>query len=209
MKQKTATFFKKHSYTIDHITDVNNLAGILEHGLLAHNNPYKKVDISNKDVNARRNITEPVYKKNLHDYVPLYFNPRNAMLYRNQSEHGLNIIVLGIMPEIMLLDKQMIITDGNAASSRTLFSRDVDMLSELNFIDIHGRSWTIDGERDEELKRKMMAEILIYKKIDMKYLKVIFCQTVEVAKFIQDNYKLPGDINVQVNAGHVFFKKFM
>lgn len=203
MKKRTANFFKRW-YTLDHITHVDNLDSIIERGLLAHNNPYKKVDISNQDVNARRKTTEPIYDKSMHDYVPLYFNPRNAMLYRNQAEHGNNVIVLGFMPEILLLDKQIIITDGNAASGSTLCSEKIDFLSDLNWNDILSRSW-VD---DDEVKRKMMAEVLIYKKIIMKYLKAVYCQTKAAEQYVKQNYGVPDDV-VIVEREDVFFKKFI
>ena len=68
------------------MTHINNLDSIIRNGLYPHNNTYKKTDISNVDVNDRRVRLEPIYHKQIHSYVPFYFNPRNAMLYRNQKK---------------------------------------------------------------------------------------------------------------------------
>jgi len=40
--------------SLDHMTHIDNLESIFKYGLLAHNNPYKQIDISNTEVNARR-----------------------------------------------------------------------------------------------------------------------------------------------------------
>ena len=72
-------------YYLYHLTHKDNLENILRYGLqshnLAHQNNLIKKDISNKDVNKRRQKRDPIYKKSIHDYVPLYFNPRNPMMY--------------------------------------------------------------------------------------------------------------------------------
>jgi hypothetical protein len=66
---------------IYHMTHKDNLESILENGLFSHNNDFVTNRIDNPDVNNRRNFFEPIYNKNVQDYVPFYFNPRNAMLY--------------------------------------------------------------------------------------------------------------------------------
>lgn len=113
--------------SIDHMTHIDNLDSIFKNGLLAHNNPYKKIDISNKEVNERRNKLDPIYKRNIHDYVPLYFNPRNAMLYRNQRIFGDGVVILAFNNNIILQDNSFF-TNGNVASNHTLYSNDINEL---------------------------------------------------------------------------------
>ena len=68
-----------------HMTHIDNLQSIFQNGLLSHtnarNNNFMKGDIANNDVNNRRSGLEPIYNRPIHDYTPLYFNPRNPMLY--------------------------------------------------------------------------------------------------------------------------------
>ena len=91
--------------TVDHMTHIDNLAGILANGLLAHNNDHQQVDISNQAVNSRRSKPEPVYNKSIHDYVPFYFNSKNAMLYRNQKHFTHGLIILGFNKNILIIQK--------------------------------------------------------------------------------------------------------
>lgn len=187
--------------TIDHMTHINNLDSILEHGLLAHNNPHKKVDISNQEVNSRRNKIEHIYNRNIHDYVPLYFNPRNAMLYRNQKMFGDSIIVLAFDKDL-LLSKNSIFTNGNAASDNTSYFNNIKDLLQMDWDKIWSSSW--NGLEDSEvIKWSMMAEVLIYKKLDITKLVTIYCSSNKVKKDIENKYQL-GSVDVSVDR-HIFF----
>ena len=57
----TNQFFLDKMSEIFHMTDYNNLKNILLHGLQNHYNAYKKVDISNREVNDRREKVEHIY----------------------------------------------------------------------------------------------------------------------------------------------------
>lgn len=177
--------------TVDHMTHINNLEGILANGLLSHNNNHKKVDISNRAVNQRRNKPEPIFGKNMHDYVPFYFNPRNAMMYKNKNEH---IIVLGFNKDI-IKTPGAIFTDGNAARNDTYFSDEVDFLKELNWDQVFSERWCSYGEVNESLKSKMMSELLIYKEVTIDKLEVIFCESETIKNFIVENFPVE---NIQV-----------
>ncbi len=153
-----------------HMTHIDNLSSIFEHGLLAHNNSCQKVDISNQSVNARRaSIYEPIFNRSLHDYVPFYFNPRNAMLYKTQIEYGRNIVILTFDSEI-LLQENSLFTMGNAASRSTRYSNDIDKLETFNWNLIFSRSW---NGYPKHVKQAMMSEVLVYKKQSLKKLMCI------------------------------------
>ena len=65
------------------ITSIENLESILIHGILSKNkvsNLTRHIDISNAEVQHRRDNVVLPNGKMLHDYANLYFNPRNAML---------------------------------------------------------------------------------------------------------------------------------
>ena len=174
--------------TLDHITHIDNLKSILRRGLRSHNNPHQKVDISNREVNARRNTQEPIYHRNIHDYAPLYYNPRNAMLYRNQKEFGSDIVVLGFNTNLLLAN-DMLFTNGNAANDCTWFSNQVlEDLAEVKWRKV----WRDQWYPDDEVKRIMMAEVLIYKKIPVCELEVIFCQSKSVKRYIQKHLDMNG-----------------
>jgi hypothetical protein len=85
-----------HTYGVEflyHMTHVDNIPSILKYGLQAHGNDFQKRDISNQEVNSRRSRREPIYGKRIHDYVPFYFSPRNPMLYVQNNEEDIVILV--------------------------------------------------------------------------------------------------------------------
>ena len=185
--------------TVDHMTHINNLEGILAQGLLAHNNPFQQVDISNQAVNKRRSVAEPVYNKKIHDYVPFYFNPRNAMLYKNKDQ---NIIILGFNKKI-ISTRGAVFTNGNASRSDTCFSSDKTFLEQLNWDDVFSQSWCSYGDYDQSLKSRMMSELLIPDNVSIDDLEVIFCKTEAIRQHINFTCVL-NDVQVVVEP-RVFF----
>jgi hypothetical protein len=168
-------------YTIDHMTHERNLDSIFRHGLLAHGNPFKKVDISNREVNGRRARREPVYGRKIHDYVPFYFNPRNAMMYRNQDE---DIVVLGFDPELIHTDG-VLFTDRNAATDLAEFYNDPSKLLEFDWKVVFSDSWY---GWPESVKQKMMSEVLVHERVGMEWLRVIYCKDEQSASRIRSSY---------------------
>jgi hypothetical protein len=151
-----------------HMTHIKNLASILKYGILAHNNSYKKFDISLKDVNDKRTKKEPIFNRSIHEYAPLYFNPRNAMLYYNKDIQN-DIVILGIDKRV-LLSADTIFADGNAVSNSTNFYQGIKNLKYLKKEHIF-TNWYGDAE----LKRTTMAEVLVYSKISSEFIQKIYC----------------------------------
>lgn len=158
-----------------HITHITNLSGILSKGLLPHNNKVQKVDISNSLVNARRAKKEPIHKHSIHDYVPFYFNVRNAMLFQVQKEFGEDVIILSFRKEVIASPK-VIFSSGNASSLSAIFTSDINELAAFNWQKIFSSSWIQNGVADLELKSIMMSECLVYNKVDINKLHCIYCQ---------------------------------
>lgn len=173
--------------TINHMTHIDNLSSILDNGLISHNNPYCKRDISNQGVNARRERIEPIYNKKIHDYVPFYMNIRNPMLYVVQKQQGDDIVILGYSPDI-LFEKNILFTDRNAATNAVRFTSNSFDLGNKDFINMD-RVFNIYGETlDKELKHIMQAEILVPEKVEI-FLSKIYVQNEAKKNFIENEYK--------------------
>lgn len=154
-----------------HMTHVDNVASILKHGLLAHANGRTQRDISDHAVNSRRARVEPFYGKAIHSYVPFYLNPKNAMLYRRKEIQ--DQIVIFAFDRRLLLEKNTLFTDGNAASGGTSFYADVSNLSHLSWDCLHDTSWN----SYEDGRRKRMAEVLVPQQVSMQRVQKIFCNS--------------------------------
>jgi hypothetical protein len=182
-----------------HMTSITNLDSILRHTLLSHNEAHRRglvsVDISDPDVQDRRS-RKSIDNLPLHDYVCLYFSPRNPMLYRRKDQQ-LEIILLGIDP-CVLLDEHTIFSDGNAASGPTHFYKGISQLAQLPWDVINAQYWT----DFEDGKRMKCAEVLVYLQMDVQHIRKIFCYALEQCAFCQ---KLTsGKIPVEVNTSFYF-----
>lgn len=72
---------------IYHFTHIENLPGIIKHGLLADNviDPACYRNSGNQEIKAYRKSKPVCDGKYVGDYVPFYFAPRSPMLYRQHS----------------------------------------------------------------------------------------------------------------------------
>lgn len=157
-----------------HMTHIDNLASIIQNGLLSHNEAHRQgligADISDSDVqDIRANKKDRVHNRPLHEYVPLYFSPRNPMLYKRQEIQE-DIIILGLDPHL-LLEPNIVFTDGNAAASKTIFYTDILALDRFPWDSIMARSW-IDIEDGRRIK---CAEVLVYPRIEPSRIQRVFC----------------------------------
>ena len=181
---------------IFHMTDRNNLQNILLHGLQNHYNTYKQVDISNQEVNARREKIERIYGHKIHDYVPFYFNPRNAMLYRNRS--NARVIILGLDVRVIKDHRNgFLISNRNASADEAKFSKNLPDLQDPNFInfdDVFSPRWCNNGIANNDIKQKMMAEILINDVVYSRYIRSIYVKDQISKKAIEG--QLAGDLKM-------------
>jgi O-acetyl-ADP-ribose deacetylase (regulator of RNase III) len=160
-----------------YITHIDNIPSIASKGILAHkfltDGTITPTQIYEKDIVSRRQDIETPDKKKLWEYANLFFNAKNAMLYRVVCEKGAsNLAIVAIAKEVVLL-KDVFITDGNAAHSLTKFFKpETRLLSEIAY-EASKVFWREDGS-----KRKNMAECLIPEKVAPQFIEAIL-----VAKF--------------------------
>lgn len=173
-KRKIISKFEEYQILcLWHLTHKDNISSILRHGILNHDDAYRlnvnSVDISDHNVQIRRETIEPYCNRKIHEYAPLYLKPRNPMLY--VLRHLQSDLCLVEVSLSALLDSEYLITDGNAACRDTQFFNTVNYLSSLPWDVLNSRFW----KDHDDGKRKMCAEVLIYPKITPKYIDVIHC----------------------------------
>jgi len=171
--------------SLDHMTHINNLDTILKYGLQAHSNPYKKRDISNQEVNNRRESRENIYGRKIHEYVPFYFNPRNAMMYRNKDE---NIVILAFDKKLLAQDG-ILFTDRNASTNSVHFYNKVDDLDKINWDLVKSDKWY---DKAPVVKQIMMAEVLVYKQVSISFLKGIYVKNEATKAMLMKKYNFPS-----------------
>ena len=103
----------------------------------------------------------------MHDYVPLYFNPRNPMLYRRKEIQD-DIAILAVNRQALTW-RGVWFTDGNAASNATKFYYDLDDLSRLDWNCIRAEYWN----QYDDGTRKRCAEVLVPNVIYPRWIEAI------------------------------------
>ena len=156
-----------------HMTHIRNVPSIMRNGLLAHQSPklqlMNPVDISDPDVQRWRTKVDPHFSRSLHEYVPLYINPRNPMLFRRREmQREICFIEISVAA---LEGKAFIFSDGNAASHRTQFYNDVPDLRLLPWDVLQSSFWTDfdDG------KRKACSEVLVPDIVEPHFIRAVHC----------------------------------
>ncbi|MDY3521947.1 DUF4433 domain-containing protein [Riemerella anatipestifer] len=182
---------------------LDNIKSILELGILSHNIAHSKgvvnVDISMQQVNERRNRIEPTLGGNIHNFAPLYINPKNPMLYylcaNGQRE---NLILLKVTPQILLADN-VAFSDGNAAVRTTNFYTNIEDFNKLNWTIIKDNYWTSHPEG----KRIKCSEVLVEDKIPIYYVTNIF--TYSEATLDKILLMFPNHLGIQTNINKQLF----
>jgi len=146
-------------FSLWHMTHLSNVPSILQIGLLSHHCVQSAGiayhDISDQSVQHWREGLEPVYKRRIHEYVPLYINPRNAMLYKRfEMQHEICFVEID---RSVVLSKKCVVADGNAAARDTNYFRPLEGLPKLDWQLLRRGTWY----DDKEAKRKMCAEVLV------------------------------------------------
>ena len=182
-----------------YITHKDNLPSILARGVLSHAKmeaegicptPIYDTDIGSR----RREITAPD-KRSLWSYANLYFQPRNAAMYRLVHEKDpKNLAVVGVDLKV-LTEQGVFITDGNAAHETTQFYYPIKGLEVLR------QQWSIIRSnwwnRDDGSKRKIMAECLIPEHVKPEYIQNIYVASNSERDAIEKNI---GDANISVSS---------
>jgi O-acetyl-ADP-ribose deacetylase (regulator of RNase III) len=182
-----------------YITHIKNLSSILEKGILSHRlveeDRTSHTAIYDEEIIAIRKSIKMPSGRSLWDFANLYFQPRNAMLYRVVFFSNVNrddIIVIGIKPSI-LKRKDIFITTGNAVSSGTQILSITEGEKIIKNIreEVDKEWWAYeDGS-----KRKLMAECLVPDKVPPEYIQEIYAPNWQAATKVKE---ILEKINVHV-----------
>ena len=152
---------------LHYITHINNVPSIEEHGILSHDRAKRlqHYSIAMQEIQDRRVGKVVPNARPLHQYVNLYFCPRNPMMYKRRNEH-MNLCILRINPDILDLPN-VVITDRNASSDWARFLPSPGGLSEVDGELVFARNW-YDNDTFSYWRKKSCkcAEVLVPDRVD-------------------------------------------
>lgn len=193
---------------LHYIVHADNLVSIESEGLLCHNETDRRgieaTSVANTSVQSRR-AGMTVADRPLHDYVNLYFNARNLMMYTVLSFDTIppalhdELCILSLDASVLDMEGA-IIADGNAAADLTRYHSSPEGLNHLKREHVYAKRWH-DPEEHAERRVAVMSELLVPDSIPPDYIEgaYVCCETAEDA--IGD---ATDDIPLTVNR-HVFF----
>ena len=148
---------------LHYITPIANLASIMQHGLVCHQRSIKMnaqsiADPSVQDIRAPKRVPNGL---KLHEYVNLYFNARNPMLFKRLDLHE-TICVLGVSCDALDMPGA-VITNQNAASKYGRFAPSPGGLAIVDEAQTFAESWKHPDDQIAEWRHTsaMCAEVLV------------------------------------------------
>jgi len=178
---------KPNVKSLYYITHVENIPSILRHGILSHASVEEQqlefTRIYDKAIVTHRKDRQTPAGRSLWEYANLYFQPRNAMMYRVVHEKGhKQLAVVAVRPSALDADGAWVST-GNAASPVSDILSPERGLAEVKRIwrIINGEWWNpTDGS-----KRKMMAECLVPERVPPEQIHSVYVASQETADTIR------------------------
>ncbi|MCH8333549.1 DUF4433 domain-containing protein, partial [Candidatus Sumerlaeota bacterium] len=138
------------------ITPIDNVASIVEHGILCHNEvrrrDLKHCSVAMPEIQERREGKSVLGGKLLHEYANLYLNARNPMMFKRHDRHQ-EICVLRIS-KLVLHEEGVVISDRNASSGYTRFYQSPAGLKSIEREVVFARYWTHPGDEFAEWHHK-------------------------------------------------------
>ncbi len=185
----------RHIYQFTHL---NNLAGILEHGLLSYNEKERlglpHLSIAADSIQERRaSMAVPTGPGGIvHDYVPFYFCSRSPMLLsviNAKNVDQLYLLYLGVRIEVLEADDVVFTSaSANTVEPPTFYSDPAD-LEQLAWTDIDSQKW---GSPSEEARHARMAEALVHESLDVSDIDHIIVWNEHIKKKVEEIYAEAG-----------------
>ena len=155
---------------LHYITPIENVRSILVHGILCHVRAKSlgAKSIADPRVQVRRARKRIPGGLCLHEYVPLYFNARNPMMFRHKNIHE-KLCVLRVSSTILELDG-VVIADCNASSDYARFRAAPEGLALIGS-DVFSDDWRHPDPREYfRRKSRICAEVLVPRRVPPEYI---------------------------------------
>jgi ssDNA thymidine ADP-ribosyltransferase, DarT len=166
---------------LHYITDIANVASILDLGILSHRLAERIAHISVADeqvqaIRAAKRIWTGRSYRWLHEYANLYVHARNAMLYRLLKQGTGELTVLAVDPRVLDVEG-VLVSDRNAAGPAR-FELVPEGLLHLDEEAVFAASWTAS----DDAKQRRCAEVLVPKGIDPAMVRRAYVPDVSAAR---------------------------
>ncbi len=197
------------------MTSISNLESILINGLMSHrqlsDNSFQYTNVSNAQIQTRRENIFIQGDRSIHEYVPFYFTRRSPMLLNilnRKIADQFDMIYFAISLENVLGISGTVFSDRAVNSNKQPnYYSCPDDLKNLNWVSINNREW---NPKDDEIRQTKMAEVLVPDKITIDQIDRIIVFNDDTQNHVKDtlnNHKIEKPIKVD-NGSHYYTKIF-
>jgi hypothetical protein len=189
-----------------YITHVRNVQSILRYGIRSHESVEREgieyYPIYDAEIIGRRKEIRTPDGRVLWDFANLYFQARNAMLYRVVTEKSADELAVLAVSKGILLQRDIFISTGNAASGGSLILPKKAGLAQIDADVLNMEYWKVeDGS-----KRKMMAECLVPESVPSSLIETIYVASHRAAE--QVKAEVPQTDIPIIPEPHLFFQPY-
>lgn len=200
---------KRAIQSLYYISPVENLPSILQEGILSHAEVQRRgiqfTPIYDAAIVENRRQVRTPDGRSLWNFANLYFQPRNAMLYRVVSEKKTRkVVVLAVKPQV--LEIASFISIGNAASPLSVIlpkEEGLKALQEKEVWEILHREW---WAQEDGSKRIMMSECLVPDRVPPDYIHTIYVADRKDADEVRAILGAKAERIPVVQEPHMFFR---
>lgn len=158
---------------LHYITAIDNVPSILQYGLLSHHRAARLThrSVAMEAIQARRASVRVPGGERLHNYVNLYINGRNPMMFTVLRTCGVHdLCLLRVSCDVLDLPG-VVVTDCNASSDYVRFTDVERGLALIDRAEVFARYWTHDDPIDQmRHKSRMCAEVLVPHAVDPRFI---------------------------------------
>lgn len=163
---------------LHYISPVANVRSILHRGILSHRRSQRlpHTTVAAEEIQERRRAKRVPGGRLLHEYVNLYLNGRNVMMYRVLREHAdIQVVLLGIDPAVIQLP-DVVISSCNASSDYARFDTPAEGLTQIDRERLFAEYWTHGDDLIETIRHRseMCAEVLVPDAVDAMHVRRIY-----------------------------------
>lgn len=213
----------KPDYTakmIYHITHIKNLESIIKEGGILSDAEMQTRGIEQNGIayseikERRRRISVQISRGgHLSDYVPLFFAPRQPMLYVLSEkrvpcfqENEDRILHLEIcIANVITAHLDYCFTDGHAAMLTTNYYQTIEHLEKIDWDLMHNNSWH-DREDDPNRQQRREAEFLIWNRLPWDLISLIGTKNAKTAREVND-ILTSIEIRPKIKTAHSWYYK--
>lgn len=161
---------------LHYIAPISNALSIMQRGIVSHINAtaIEHESVAMDEIQERREGIRVPQGRPLHEYVNLFIDARNPMMYKRRNLYR-EICVFRVETDVLDLP-QVVVADRNASTDIVRFAAAPEGLSIIDKDMAFAESWWAPGDEIRNKRRGQLrsAEVLVPERVPVEYISGIY-----------------------------------